>query len=83
MFDNAFHYGTPLGDSRHATDAGAPRPLARWMLNFHLHGAHHRAPGTPWFLLEADVQATTPSVARCLARQFRGPLLASQLPRHP
>ena len=51
LLDNAFHYGTPLGQRRHARNLAAPPVLAELILNFNLHGSHHLRPGLPWWRL--------------------------------
>lgn len=51
LLDNAFHYGTPLGQRRHARNLAAPPVLGGLILNFNLHGSHHLRPGLPWWRL--------------------------------
>ncbi len=48
FFDNSYHYGTPLGDVLSSRNLKLPRPLAFAILNFNLHGVHHREPAVPW-----------------------------------
>lgn len=77
LFDNAFHYGGPLGGSRHAFDTALPAPLSRLVLHGNLHGVHHRHPGVPWrhlpTLAPAALGRNGPGYLACLLRQLRGP----------
>ncbi|HUO45034.1 MAG TPA: fatty acid desaturase [Burkholderiales bacterium] len=75
--DNVYHYGTPLTDVRAANNLELPRPLQALLLNFNLHGVHHRAPDLGWRALEAEfrrVGAFDGDFAAALLDQFRGPL---------
>lgn len=85
LFDNAFHYGGPLGDSRHAFDTALPAPLSRLVLHGNLHGVHHRHPNVPWrhlpILAPADPGRDGPGYLACLLRQLRGPLPVTALER--
>jgi fatty acid desaturase len=78
LTDNLHHYGTPLGDRLFATDLSAPRWLARVLLDFQLHGVHHRHPSVPWHRLAAQFAAeggsTHGSWFEALRRQLRGPI---------
>lgn len=83
LFDNAFHYGGPLGDSRHAFDTALPAPLSRLLLHGNLHGVHHRHPTLPWCHLPARAPADPgrdgPGYLACLLRQLGGPRPAPAL----
>jgi fatty acid desaturase len=79
--DNACHYATALDRPRAAKNVRAPRWLEAALLNFTLHGVHHRHPALPWPALRrrfaADGLGYDEPLGRCLARQLRGPLAAS------
>lgn len=54
FFDNAYHYGTPGDDILSARNLSLPRWAERAILNFNLHGIHHRAPAIPWPMLAPE-----------------------------
>jgi fatty acid desaturase len=82
--DNAYHYGTRLDAPRAAKNVRAPRWLELALLDFTLHGVHHRHPALPWHALrarfEADGDAFDERWLACLLRQLRGPISADRLP---
>ena len=48
LYDNAPHYGMPLGDVHQGHDSRFT-PALRWLvLNANFHGTHHRNPTLPW-----------------------------------
>lgn len=77
LFDNAFHYGAPLGESRQGYNARPPLGLSILLLNANYHGVHHNAPDLTWRDLPrrfaSDGRRYDQSVLACLARQFAGP----------
>lgn len=77
LTDNLHHYGTPLGERRYATDLAVPRWLGAVLLEFQLHGVHHRNPALPWHRLRARFDAEGARVQGpwlpALLRQLRGP----------
>lgn len=81
--DNAYHYATRLDAPKEARNVRAPRWLECVLLNFPLHGVHHRHPGLPWHALrrrfEADGGRYDAAYFVCLTRQLRGPIAASAL----
>jgi fatty acid desaturase len=83
FFDNAYHYGTVLGNRRAARNLVLPLPLARFILNFNFHGVHHLEPWVPWFELprRARVLRIRPADGffRTAARQLRGPIPFARL----
>ena len=83
--DNSYHYATVLEHPRFAMNAGAPRWIACMLLNFNLHGVHHRHPRLPWFALperfEREGGAPDIALATCFLRQLRGPIPFHRLPR--
>jgi fatty acid desaturase len=78
LADNCYHYGTSLGSFRDAVNASAPRWLSALMLDFNLHGIHHRWPHLAWFELRPRFVesggACDRSLLGCIVRQLRGPL---------
>lgn len=82
--DNSYHYGTELDQPRSAMNVRAPRWASALLLNFNLHGVHHRAPQLAWFQLsarfDADRDRYAISLVACLVRQWRGPLRPDELP---
>ncbi len=85
FFDNAYHYGTPLGSE---ADEVRNHSLPKWagglVLNFHWHGVHHQHPNAAWI--------TLPALARALGakqqsgyffgalQQLRGPRARERTP---
>lgn len=83
VVDNAFHYGTPLEDTRYARNLALPPWAGRLLLNFNLHGAHHLRPGLAWWRLP-DYHRLSRSGFQgnwigALLAQFRGPIPEHQL----
>jgi len=76
--DNVYHYGTPLAGVHEANNLKVPRPMQALLLNFNLHGVHHRAPHLSWRALDAEFSRSGGDFADdfmpALLRQFRGPL---------
>jgi fatty acid desaturase len=78
LMDNAFHYGTPLDQPRYAPNLAAPAWWSRLLLNFNLHGAHHRQPAVPWHALAQvhrhETDGYQGSLLRAILSQLRGPI---------
>ena len=87
VFDNAWHYATPLDRPREANSVAAAPAVQALLLNFNLHGAHHRHPRLPWSALPAalrrDGGAGEAGLFRALLRQFRGPIPLRDFSRRP
>lgn len=83
FFDNAYHYGTALGDVLNGHNLRLPRPVAAAMLNFNLHAVHHRHPALPWTALPAAFAESNGTFeggyASVALRQLAGPLPESRL----
>jgi fatty acid desaturase len=83
VVDNAFHYGTPLEDTRYARNLALPAWAARLILNFNLHGAHHARPGLAWWQLPGYHRASRAGYQgnwmAAVLDQFRGPIPEHQL----
>lgn len=90
LFDNAYHYGSPLGgDLADVRNHRLPAWAARCVLNFNWHGVHHRVPTLSWPYLpakarELGAQASAGYFSGAL-RQLAGaiPLGDSRLQSHP
>jgi len=83
LLDNAYHYGTPLGEKLYALNPALPRSAEIAMLNFNLHGVHHRHPAVPWNGLPAlrrkEGVVMDENLAFAALRQFKGPIPAARL----
>ncbi len=53
FLDYVYHYGTRTDELMHARNLRLPSPIAGLLLNFNLHGVHHRRPYLPWHALPA------------------------------
>jgi len=72
LFDNAYHYGSPLGgDLADVRNHRLPAWAALAVLNFNWHGVHHRAPSLPWCWLPTKARELG---ARASAGYFSGAL---------
>jgi fatty acid desaturase len=78
VFDNVYHFGTPIDRPDYAYNLAASAPLRLLFLNMNLHRVHHRRPSVPWWDLPVRFRA---GGERCDARllsvalkQFAGPL---------
>ncbi len=82
--DNAYHYGTVRDAPRQARNLRLPAPLQVAMLNFTLHGTHHRHPAAPWhclpLLFREEAEGWDGGYLRTQLRQLRGPLPLDRLP---
>jgi fatty acid desaturase len=83
LMDNAFHYGTPLDTPHYAPDLFAPTWWRRLLLNFNLHGLHHRQPGAPWHELprlhRREAGTFQGNLMSAILSQFRGPIAEHRL----
>lgn len=84
FFDNAYHYGTAVGDPWLARNHRMPGWASAAILHFNLHGTHHRFPALPWSALPAaasaeGVAADGGYLSRAL-QQLRGPIAIATLP---
>ena len=83
FLDYIYHYDTPIDDLAHAYNLSLPRPLALFLLNFNLHGVHHRYPNLPWNGLrqafERDDDRYHDGYLTATARQLRGPVPLAHL----
>ena len=78
--DNLPHCGVGIDERGRARNFRLPRFCGPWLLNHHLHRAHHLDPSLPWHALPAaacadfEAPAGTPSYFGTALRQFAGPL---------
>jgi len=84
--DNVYHYRTPLEDVVYARDLDAPRVLSALMLNFNLHGAHHRNTRLTWRELRGATAAGESRNAQgwfsAILVQLEGPIAVGDLETH-
>jgi fatty acid desaturase len=83
VFDNVYHYGTPVDRPDYARNLWLPGPLRILVLNMNLHRVHHSRPALPWWALPAEFRVSADrydaSLLRTAAAQFAGPLPVTQL----
>jgi fatty acid desaturase len=85
VFDNVYHFATPIDRPEFARNLSLPAPLRLLILNMNLHRIHHARPALPWWELPAQFRAERDhydaSLLRTALAQFSGPVAISQLPR--
>lgn len=85
VFDNVYHFATPIDRPEFARNLSLPAPLRLLILNMNLHRIHHARPALPWWELPAQFRAARDhydaSLLRTALAQFLGPVTISQLPR--
>ncbi len=83
FLDNVYHYRTPVGDIFYAKNLSLPPWLSTLLLNFNLHGAHHRQPAVPWrglpFLFRDQGQVYQGNYFAAAIDQLHGPLALQDL----
>jgi fatty acid desaturase len=87
IFDNVYHFGTPIDRPHYARNLALPQPLQLLFLNMNLHRVHHGRPAIPWWALPAQLRADgdrcdAPMLRAALA-QFTGPVALHELPSLP
>jgi fatty acid desaturase len=83
VFDNVYHFATPIDRPDYARNLALPKPLQLLFLNMNLHRVHHGRPSMPWWALPAQLQANgdrcdAPMLRATLA-QFKGPVDISEV----
>lgn len=83
VFDNVYHFATPIDRPDYARNLALPKPLQLLFLNMNLHRVHHGRPSIPWWALPAQLQASgdgcdAPMLRATLA-QFKGPVAISEV----
>jgi fatty acid desaturase len=85
VFDNVYHFGTPIDRPEFARNLSLPAPLRLLILNMNLHRLHHARPALRWWELPAQFRAEREHYDAALLRmalaQFAGPVAITQLPR--
>jgi fatty acid desaturase len=85
VFDNVYHFGTPIDRPEFARNLWLPAPLRLLILNMNLHRLHHARPSLPWWELPAQFRAERDrydaGLLRTALAQFVGPVAINQLPR--
>jgi fatty acid desaturase len=85
FLDNIYHYRTPVSDIFYAENLWLPKIAAIMLLNFNLHGIHHRHPAIPWRSLpqvfREQAQTYQGNYFCAAARQLCGPVALQDLPR--
>ncbi|MGE5305600.1 MAG: fatty acid desaturase family protein [Alphaproteobacteria bacterium] len=85
FLDNVYHYRTPVGDIFYAKNLWLPRPGATILLNFNLHGIHHRHPAVSWrglpLLFREQAEIYEGNYFAASVRQLCGPVALQDLPR--
>ena len=83
VFDNVYHFGTPIDRPDYARNLWLPVPLRLLILNMNLHRVHHRRPALPWWALPAQLRASGDGydapLLRAAAAQFGGPIPIAEL----
>lgn len=85
FLDNIYHYRTPVSDIFYAENLWLPKLAAMMLLNFNLHGIHHRHPAIPWrglpLLFREQAETYQGNYFWAAARQLCGPVALQDLPR--
>jgi fatty acid desaturase len=83
FLDNVYHYGTPIDDTFYARNLSLPAVCSAGLLNFNLHGIHHRNPAIPWIGLPRVFQQQSLQFEgryfSAALRQLSGPMNRSEL----
>jgi fatty acid desaturase len=83
IFDNVYHFATPIDRPDYARNLALPRPLQMLFLNMNLHRVHHGRPSIPWWGLPAQLQADGDTcdapMLRAAFLQFTGPVTVAEL----
>lgn len=87
FFDNAYHYGTAVGDPHLARNHTLPAWASAAILHFNCHGSHHRHPAVPWCYLPRvaaeEGAGWDGGYLRQALRQLHGPIARERLPVAP
>lgn len=83
FLDNVYHYRTPVNDIFYANNLWLPNLFQSALLNFNLHGIHHRNPSMPWSRLPVvfreQRQVFHGNYFTAAARQLAGPVSLQDL----
>ena len=85
FLDNVYHYRTPVSDIFYAKNLWLPPWPAKLLLNFNLHGIHHRHPAIPWrglpLLFREQAEIYHGDYFAAAADQLHGPVALQDLAR--
>ncbi|MEZ5829605.1 MAG: fatty acid desaturase [Dongiaceae bacterium] len=85
VFDNVYHFGTPIDQPDYVCNLWLPAPLRLLILNMNLHRVHHDRPALPWWTLSAQFKAINDrhdaSLFSAAMAQFTGPVPVTALSR--
>ena len=84
VFDNVYHFGTPIDRPEFARNLWLPTPLRLLILNMNLHRVimrDRRCPGGRCRRSSAQRDRYDAPLLRTALAQFAGPVAISQLPR--
>jgi fatty acid desaturase len=83
VFDNVYHFATPIDRPDYARNLSLPGPMRLLILNMNLHRVHHQRPALPWWALPAQFRASRDRydapMLRTAAAQFTGPVAITEL----
>jgi hypothetical protein len=83
VFDNVYHFATPIDRPEYARNLWLPAPLRLLILNMNLHRIHHARPALRWWALPAQFHASRDqydaSLLRTAVAQFTGPVPITEL----
>ncbi len=83
VFDNVYHFGTPIDRPDYARNLSLPVPLRLLILNMNMHRVHHHRPALSWWALPAQFAASKEQYDAPLLRmamaQFAGPVPIREL----
>lgn len=83
VFDNVYHFATPIDRPDYARNLWLPAPLRLLVLNMNLHRVHHARPGLPWWDLPREMRARgdrfDANLLRQALAQFAGPVAVDTL----
>ena len=83
VFDNVYHFGTPIDRPDYARNLSLPTPLRLLVLNMNMHRVHHQRPALPWWALPTQFELNedhydAPLLGSALV-QFSGPIVIRDL----
>ena len=58
VFDNVYHFATPVDRPDYARNLWLPAPFRMLILNMNLHRVHHLRPALPWWALPSELRVT-------------------------
>ena len=83
LFDNVYHFATPVDRPDFARNLWLPAPFRLLVLNMNLHRVHHLRPALPWWALPGELRATGDRFDAKLfptaLAQFAGPVPVDRL----